>query len=128
MVELRSYLPSPMVKVVENVVKFFAETMARVLSLTDLKVILTELQDVCDKWYGIGLEMELPVDYLEDLDAEDFDASTCLRKVLVEWLKSKKGTWQSLVKVLNSDIVKGKALAEVLQKKYSTSSAGNVIL
>ena len=95
--------------------------MNQVLTLNDLKLIFTELHEVCDKWYGIGLELDLSVDYLEDLEANfSVDESTCLRKVLVEWLKSKQATWASLIKVLNSDIVKGSPLAKALQRKYST--------
>ena len=103
-------------------------TMAKVLSLNELKLILPEIHNVCDKWYSIGLELDLSVDYLEDLDTklsdDKIDVSTCLRKVLVEWLKSNQATWSTLIEVLNSDIVKGNALANVLQKKYSTLSVG----
>lgn len=99
--------------------------MTRLLSLSDLKLVFTELHELCDKWYGIGFELNLSVDFLEDLEANySTDVSTCLRKVLVEWLKSKQATWAVLVNVLNSDMVKGSPLAKVLEEKYNTPSLG----
>ena len=97
------------------------------LSLKELKVILLELQSVCDKWYDIGLQLDQPVDFLEDLDnklaRQKLDVGTCLRKVLVEWLKSHQATWSILVEALKSDLVKEKRLANTLQRTYGKSSS-----
>ena len=94
--------------------------------MNDLKLIFSELHDVCDKWYSIGLELDLSVDYLEDLDIKHSgDKTTCLRKVLVEWLKSNEATWLMLIEVLNSSIVQEQSLAEFLRKKYGASGKGH---
>lgn len=96
------------------------------LTPNDLKTILPELQSVCDKWYNIGLQMDLPVDYLEELDSKlsshKVQVGTCLKRVLVEWLNSNQATWQILIKVLNSDLVKETKISENLQRRYAVSS------
>ena len=101
------------------------------LSLNELKLILPEINSICDKWYHIGLALDLPVDYLEDLDTQlsddKIDVGSCLRKVLVEWIKSDQATWPILIKVLSSDLVKGKRVASVLQRKYGGSSPGKYL-
>ena len=103
------------------------EDMAQ-LSLNELKLILSEVSSICDKWYCIGFELDLPVDYLEDLDTQlsdkKIDVGSCLRKVLVEWIKTNQATWPTLTKALSGDLVKEEGLASVLQRKYSGSSLG----
>ena len=98
------------------------------LSLDELKLVLSEVSSVCDKWYCIGFELDLPVDYLEDLDAqlsdEKIDVGSCLRKVLVEWIKSNQATWSTLIKALSGDFVREERLASILQRKYRGSSHG----
>lgn len=98
------------------------------LSLNELKLVLSEISSICDKWYCIGFELDLPVDYLEDLDTQltdkQIDVARCLRKVLVEWIKSNQATWPTLIRALSGDLVKEEGLASVLQRKYSGSSFG----
>ena len=93
------------------------------LSLVELKLVLSEVSSVCEKWYCIGFELDLPVDYLEDLDTQLFeekiDVGSCLRKVLVKWIKSNQATWSTLIKALGGDLVREERLASVLQRKYS---------
>ena len=102
------------------------------LTPSDIKVLLPELHSICDKWYNIGLQLDLSVDYLEELDSKLFThkvhVSTCLKRVLVRWLKSNQPTWQALIKVLNSDLVKEKHIADVLRKKYNAISLGKDFL
>ncbi len=98
------------------------------LSLDELKFVHSEISSVCEKWYCIGFELDLPVDYLEDLDTqfadEKVDIGGCLRKVLVKWIKSKQATWSALIKALGGDLVREEGLASVLQRKYGNSSLG----
>lgn len=98
------------------------------LSLDELKLVLSEVSSVCEKWYCIGYELDLPVDYLEDLDtqlsAEKIDVGSCLRKVLVKWIKSKQATWSTLIKALGGDLVGEEGLASGLHQKYGASSLG----
>lgn len=92
------------------------------LSLNELKLVLSEVSSICEKWYCIGFELDLPIDFLEDLDTqlcdEKIDVGSCLRKVLVEWIKSNQATWLTLIKALGGDLVGEGGLASVLQKKY----------
>ena len=101
------------------------------LSLNDLKLILQEVQSAGNKWYDIGLQLDLSVDFLEDLDSKlskkKIDVTTCLRKVLVEWLKSNQASWLLLIRALRSDLVKGKKLANALQRKYGVPSLGKLL-
>ena len=91
------------------------------LSLTDLGVVLTELFLVRDKWYNIGLQLQVPVTELQRIESEHKnDQMTCLRQMLIKWLELGHANWSSLCNALQSPIVLGEdaALVNTLIKKY----------
>ena len=91
------------------------------LGLDDLGVVLTEIYSVRNKWYNIGLQMQVPVTELQRIESEHKnDQITCLRQMLIKWLESGHANWKSLCNALHSPIVLGEdaALVNTLMKKY----------
>ena len=89
-----------------------------VLELNDLKKVRDELHDIRAKWYDIGLSLDVPAEILETITSDD--QNTCLRQVLVTWLKSGKATWLALCQALRHRTVGQVELAATLQAKYLT--------
>ena len=88
------------------------------LTLSDLGAVLTELYCVRDKWYNIGLQLNVPVAELQRIESEHKgNYTTCLRQMLIKWLESGQANWKSLCDALHNPIVLA-ALANTLMKKY----------
>ena len=87
-----------------------------VLGLNDLPTVLDELYDIRDKWYNLGLRLNVSTEKLESLTSHDQDS--CFRQVLVNWLKSGKATWLALCQALSHRTVGQEELARKLQTKY----------
>lgn len=88
------------------------------LGVNDLPKVLDELYDIRDKWYNLGLRLNVPTEKLESLTSHDQDS--CFRQVLVDWLKSGKATWWTLCEALSHRTVGQEGLAKLLQAKYPT--------
>ena len=89
-----------------------------VLGVNDLVKVLDELYDVRDKWYDIGLRLNVPAETLEKIKAPD--DNSCLRQVLIIWLRSGKATWIDLCQVLRHRTIDQEKLADSLLAKYDT--------
>ena len=87
------------------------------LKIDDLKDVQEELIDVSNKWYNIGLQLNLQPGVLDGI-REHKDANSCLCEMLKFWLKTNHSTWQLLVKALNSRSVSETDLAKRLKDKY----------
>ena len=90
-----------------------------VLGLNDLPTVLDELYDIRDKWYNLGLRLDVPTKKLESI-LTSHDLDNCFRQVLVLWLKSGKATWSALCQALGHRTVGQVELAATLQAKYLT--------
>ena len=105
--------------------------IATTLGVNDLSCVRKELLDVSHKWLDIGLELKLRVGTLERLRHQYPDTSTCLREMVLEWLKEvdPPPTWEGLACALESCVVGEPRLAEQLRTKYSkTKEAGQLIM
>ena len=89
------------------------------LGVNDLLKVLDELYDIRAKWYDIGLRLNVPVETLEKIKAPD--DNSCLRQVLIIWLRSGKATWLDLCQALRHRTLGQGRLADSLQAKYLTS-------
>ena len=91
-----------------------------VLGLNDLRKVLDELYTICSKWYYIGLRLDVPAEMLEKIEAdtEANDHHSCLRKVIVDWLKTGKATWLALCQALRHFTIDQAKLADTIQAKY----------
>ena len=87
----------------------------------DLRKVRGAIFSAKVKWYDIGVELELPLSLLDELDKENGkDSGECLRKMLKEWLSgvSPAPSWNSLVEALSSDPVGEHILAKKIAEKY----------
>ena len=96
-----------------------------------LNDVRKELWDVSTKWYDIGLELGLRTGVLENIRYQSQDAPTCLREMLLHWLKKVEPppTWEGLACALESRTVGEPRLAEQLRTKYcKTEGAAGQLL
>ena len=85
-----------------------------------LGVKVLELYDVRAKWYDIGLWLNVTAEELEKIKANDHNDNSCLRQVLIIWLRSGKATWLDLCQALHHRTIGQGQLADSLQAKYHT--------
>ena len=103
---------------------------ATTLGVNDLSCVRKELLDVSHKWFDIGLELKLSVGTLERLRHQYPDTSTCLREMLLEWLKKvdPPPTWEGLACALESRVVGEPRLGEQLRTKSCKAKEGDQLL
>ena len=89
-----------------------------VLGVNDVVKVLDKLYDIRAKWYDIGLRLNVPAETLEKIRAPD--DNSCLRQVLIIWLRSGKATWTNLCQVLRHRTIDQGKLADSLLAKYHT--------
>ena len=90
------------------------------LTVDDLRTVIKELNNVCAKWYNIGVQLGVSVGTLDAIEKQYSDPSDCLRKTLMTWLKSSTPTWTNIVDALN--IVGEARLAADLEQKCCLST------
>ena len=89
--------------------------------MDDLRLLLEELLDVCDRWYNLGLELNLKSETLSRIhDHTRFpDSRDQLLEMLKTWLTtSDNASWKTLTDALRSRSVGASQLASVLESKY----------
>ena len=94
------------------------------LQLSELHVVMDELNDVRTKWYDIGLHLGVGVDQLDCIKRQysNSDFSDCLRDTLKVWLETDHfPTWRNIVDALRSNTVSKMRLARDLECKYCSS-------
>ena len=123
--------PSPMKPCLVMYDKITSPCPAHSLGEDDLKNVRKELFGVSSKWYDIGLELTLRTGDLENIRYQNpGDAPTCLREMLLRWLKQvdPPPTWEGLACALESPTVGEPRLAEQLRTQYckTTQAAGQL--
>ena len=96
-----------------------SQSAGQQLTVDDLRVLMKELNDVCAKWYNIGVQLGLSVGTLDAIEKQYSDPSDCLRKTLTTWLKSSTPGWTNVVDALN--IVGEARLAAELKHTYCST-------
>ena len=91
---------------------------------SDLKTLRCELHPVSDKWYTLGVQLQVPDESLRCIEVENCEVTICLLEMLVTWLKSTNPppTWNILTEALKSPPVGKKCLAQELRDKYCSCS------
>ena len=85
------------------------------LSIDNLHDVLNILIDAGDKWYNIGLALNVREPTLRQIRAtfRSLGCTDCLREMLSHWLRnSRSTTWQNIVQALCSRSVDQRKLAE----------------
>ena len=96
------------------------------LSVDDLKVVLQELYPAQNKYYEIGLLLDVPVATLETIKSENKDdLGACLRETLIYALKNRvpQLTWKQITDALKNKMVSEGHLADTLSSKEGTGGA-----
>ena len=90
------------------------------VGVDSLREVLEEVASVSHKWYNVGLQLGLPSGTLETIKYQYSDAPTCMREMLIHWLKGTDPppTWEALADALESRTVDEAQLAQQLRSKY----------
>ena len=92
-----------------------------VCTVSDLRVLLTELHPVRACWYNIGLELGISFTTLDWFQHTYSDSLDLMREMLKHWLKTSidpPPTWEAVITALRSPIVNEKNIAAQLEIKY----------
>ena len=95
------------------------------LSINDLCEIQSELHEVRDKWYHLGVQLKVPVSDLNAIRIQyRNDPEDCLLDMLTRWLSITipSPTWQTVIDALCSAPIKRLLVAEQIRKKYCIES------
>ena len=86
----------------------------------DLKSLHSELHPVADKWYTLGVQLQVPIETLKCIRRENHPMTECLLEMLTVWLKctNPPPTWNILTEALESPPVGERLLAQQLRDKY----------
>lgn len=97
-----------------------------VLKRKDLKQVRRLLHSIPEKWYDIGVELELDTRELDTIRATSVDDARCLLCMIKQWLISTKRppTWSFLAEALRSGPINEEELAE----EGRNSTAGFTII
>ena len=113
----------------------FALTMYFVLSCAthsvgqgDLKSLHSELHPVSDKWFSLGVQLQVPIETLKCIRRENLPMTERLLEMLTVWLKctNPPPTWTILTEALESPPVGEGLLAQQLRDKYCTQTERGV--
>ena len=94
----------------------------------DLKSLHCELHPVCDKWFSLGVQLQVPIETLKSIQRENLPMTEQFLEMLTVWLKctSPPPTWNILTEALESPPVWEKLLAQQLRDKYCPQTEGGV--
>ena len=86
----------------------------------DLNSLHCELHPVSEKWFSLGVQLQVPIETLKCIEAEHFQMSRRLLEMLTVWLKctNPPPTWNILTEALESAPVGERLLAQQLRDKY----------
>ena len=87
----------------------------------DLKYLHDELHPVRNKWYSLGVQLQVPTETLKCIQKEHDTMSECLLEMLTSCLKriNPPLTQEALANALESAPLAERNLAQQLRKKYS---------
>ena len=89
--------------------------------MDDLRLLLEELLDVCNRWYKLGLELNLKRETVSRIHhhALSHDSRDQLLEMLKTWLAiSDNASWKTITDALRSESVEAYQLAGGLERKY----------
>ena len=95
----------------------------------DLKSLHSELHPVAEKWYTLGVQLQVPIESLKSIKRENLLMTECLLEMLTDWLKctTPPPTWNVLTEALESPPVGERLLAQQLRDKYCPRTEKRVI-
>ncbi len=99
-----------------------------VLTTGDFSAVYRALLPTKAKWLRIGVYLGLTIEEMEAIEKENIrdGFETCLRKMVSMWLKRRElnPSWQTLVDVLRDEVVGEQGVADDIQRKHISETAG----
>ena len=94
----------------------------------DLKSLHCELHLVSDKWFPLGVQLQVPIEALRSIRWENLPMTERLLEMLTVWLEctNPPPTWNMLTEALESSPVGERLLAQQLRDKYCPQNEGGV--
>ena len=87
------------------------------------------LDDICDKWYEIGLALHVHPNFLDDPQLRHCDDTFRLSNIINRWVNhSSSVTWEMVINAMESPIVKNKAKAEMICHYLSTGKSNKLLM
>ena len=84
-----------------------------------LKAAINALHSVCDKWYKVGVQLDVPITNLRNIGRNSMDP---LCDTLDFWMRnSPSPSWRCLVDALEAPSVGETQLAKAIEEKYCSS-------
>ncbi len=82
--------------------------------------MLTELEDIVDKWNAFGLALGLKMCKIRAIEANHSDdVEKCLEEVIKAWLESETNpSWETLCTALRDENVDCGAIAKHIEEKF----------
>ena len=89
--------------------------------IPSLRELFQELHHVSVMWFNLGIELEIPVSVLYNIQSDHRGTERCFIEMLQVWLKiSPQPTWEAIVNALKSPSVGEPRLAMEIEAKYLT--------
>ena len=94
----------------------------------DLKSLHCVLHPVSDKWFSLGIQLQVPIETLKCIETEHNQMSRRLLEMLTVWLKctNPPPTWNILTEALESPPMGEELLAQQVRDKYFPETEGGV--
>ena len=95
----------------------------------DMKSLHCELHPVSDKWFSLGVQLQVPIETLKCIRRENLSMTERLLEMLTVWLKctNPPATWTILTEALESAPVGEGLLAQQLRDKYCPQTERGVV-
>lgn len=90
------------------------------LSIKNLKEVRALLHRIRERWYDIGIELNIDIGELDIIRQKHDDPGDCLLEMIKIWLRSispQQPSWKILAEALGGSILNELALAEEGEKK-----------
>ena len=88
------------------------------------------LINISDKWYDIGLSLQVHRNVLDDLKKREGDYPTKLNKVIYSWKDTQPSfvTWETIITAIESPIVNDKETADLIRQYLSIGKRNKLLL
>ena len=85
---------------------------------------------ISNKWYDIGLSLQVRRSILDDLKQSEGDDRTKLNKVINIWKETQPSpdTWETIITAIEDPIVNDKVTADLIRQYLSTGKSNKLLL
>ena len=79
--------------------------------------LLRQIASINNKWWEIGIELQLSHDFLEGLQQKPYTTMIKLHHVISEWMKNAQSvTWETVINAIEGPIVNDKNKADEIRE------------